>query len=193
MSKALLLIDFVNDIVHPTGKLAGKGYPAYCAEHSVLPNARKLLDSFRKNQDTIVHVRVGFSPDYREQPVLSPLFGAANKFGALMLGAFGNEFCDPLKPLDGETQIVKHRVSAFFGTPLELLLRNKGVTELYICGVATDLAVQSAARDAHDRDFVVTVVKDCCGAGNEEDHNSSLITLKKIAKVATLAGIAREL
>jgi len=106
-----------------------------------------------------------------------------------MLGGFGGEFCDELKPLDGETQIVKHRVSAFFGTPLELLLRNKGVTELYVCGVATDLAVQAAVRDAHDRDFIVTVVADCCGAGNEEDHNHSLIPLRKISKVVTLSEI----
>ena len=189
MNKALLLIDYVNEIVNPKGKMAGKGYPDYCEKHNVLTKTKKLLDTFRKNQDMIIHVRVGFSSDYKEQPTSSPLFGAANKFGAFMIGEFGDEFCDELKPLDGETQLIKHRVSAFHGTSLELLLRNKGITELYICGVATDLAVQSAARDAHDRDFIVTVVEDCCGAGNEDDHNSSLAPLKKISKVLTLAEV----
>lgn len=189
MSRALLLIDFVNENVNPKGKMAGKGYPDYCERHQVISNAKKLLEVFRKRQDTVVHVKVGFSPDYKEQPLSSPLFGAANKFGAFMLGEFGDEFCDELKPINGESQIIKHRVSAFYGTSLELLLRNKGVTDLYVCGVATDLAVQAATRDAHDRDFMVTVVEDCCGAANENDHNSSLIPLKKISNVSTLAEV----
>ncbi len=65
-------------------------------------------------------------------------------------------------------------------------MRNNNITDLYICGVATDLAVQVAARDAHDRDFVVHVVEDCCGAANELDHTTSLVPLKKISNVITL-------
>lgn len=67
-----------------------------------------------------------------------------------------------------------------------MVLRNNNITDLYICGVATDLAVQAAARDAHDRDFVVHVVEDCCGAANESDHTTSLFPLKKISHVITL-------
>lgn len=89
-------------------------------------------------------------------------------------------------PNKDEPIIIKHRVSAFFGTPLELVLRNNNITDLYICGVATDLAVQAAARDAHDRDFVVHVVEDCCGEANELDHTTSLVPLKKISNVITL-------
>ena len=57
------------------------------------------------------------------------------------------------------------------------------IDEVYLCGVSTDLVVQSAARDAHDRDYKVTILKDCCAAANDEDHNSSLSTLEKIAIV----------
>jgi nicotinamidase-related amidase len=192
MKKGLVLIDFVNDNVSPTGKLVGKGYPAYCEKHNTLQNAKRLLEAFRKKQHFIAHVRIGFSPDYKEQPELSPLFGAAKKFGAFMLGGNGDNFFEELAPLDGEVQIIKHRVSAFFGTPLEIILKNNDVKELFICGVATDLAVQSATRDAHDRDFVVTVVEDCCGAANEDDHNNSLTPLKKIAKVLTLSEVENE-
>lgn len=186
MSKALLLIDFVNDNVAIDGKMAGKGYPTYCETHGTLESAKKLLDTFRKNNLLVIHVRIGFSPDYCEQPVNSPLFGAAKKFGAFKLSEIGDEFYSSLKPLSTERTIVKHRVSAFYGTPLELILRNNNICELFVCGVATDLAVQAATRDAHDRDFKVTVIEDCCGAANENDHLNSLVPLRKIAKVVTL-------
>lgn len=193
MSKALILIDFINENVNSKGKMASKGYPDYCKKHNVLSNTQKLLEMFREKQKLIIHVRVGFSPDYKEQPLSSPLFGVANKFGAFKIGEFGDEFCEELKPKDGEIQIIKHRVSAFYGTPLELLLRNNGINELFICGVATDLAVQAASRDAHDRDFIVNVVEDCCGAANEDDHINSLSPLKKISNVTTLFDIIEKI
>lgn len=193
MKKALLLIDFVNENVSKEGKMAGKGYPVYCEKYNVLSKAKNLLSAFRNKGYLVVHVRVGFSPDYKEQPINSPLFGAANKFEAFKIGAWGDEFYETLVPLDNEVQYYKHRVSAFYETPLELLLRNQGVEELFICGVATDLAVQAATRDAHDRDISVTVVEDCCGAANDDDHKNSLIPLAKIAKISTLEDVLQTL
>lgn len=189
MSKALLLIDFINENVSQDGKMAKKGYPEYCKNHHVLENAKELLSKFRKCGNLIVHVKVGFSPDYKEQPKHSPLFGAADKFQAFTLGGFGCEFCNELAPIENEPVLIKHRVSAFYGTPLEILLKNNNISDLYICGVATDLAVQAAARDAHDRDFIVHVVEDCCGAANDSDHTTSLVPLKKIADITTLAEV----
>jgi len=191
MKKALLLIDFVNENVSKDGKMAGKGYPNYCEKYNVLDKAEALLTAFRNKGHLVIHVRVGFSPDYKEQPLNSPLFGAANKFGAFKIGAWGDDFYGTLAPLESEAQYYKHRVSAFYGTPVELLLKNQGIEELYICGVATDLAVQAATRDAHDRDISVTVVEDCCGAANENDHRNSLITLAKIAKISTLEDVLK--
>lgn len=193
MKKALLLIDFVNENVSKDGKMAGKGYPAYCEKYNVLGKAEKLLSAFRNKGYLVVHVRIGFSSDYKEQPISSPLFGAANKFGAFKIGAWGDEFYDTLAPLENEVQYYKHRVSAFYGTPVELLLKNQGIEELFICGVATDLAVQAATRDAHDRDIPVIVVEDCCGAANEDDHKNSLVPLAKIAKISTLENVLETL
>lgn len=186
MSSALLLIDFINENVSFEGKMAKKGYPDYCQKNNTLSNAKKLLFKFRESNNLVVHVKVGFSEDYKEQPKQSPLFGVADKFQAFKLGGVGCEFCEELTPNEDEPIIIKHRVSAFFGTPLELVLRNNNIRDLYICGVATDLAVQAAARDAHDRDFVVHVVEDCCGAANESDHTTSLVPLRKISHVITL-------
>lgn len=181
--RALLSIDFINEIIHPEGRLAGKGYADFNYEHGVLDHAAEALTEARGRGDLVVHVKVGFSPTYAEWPEASPLFGAAKQFQALQLGTWATEFHDDVLPLESETVVTKHRVSAFYGTPLEAILRNQGVKEVTIMGVATDLAVQAAARDAHDRDFAVTVLGSCCAAASMEDHQAALNLLEKIAGV----------
>ncbi len=183
---ALILIDFVNEIVAEEGKLAGKGYAAFVERHETLDRVSDLLKAGRSRGMYIVHVRVGFTSGYPEHPEASPLFGAAKKFGALQFGTWGTEFHTKVVPLKDETVIAKHRVSAFYATPLDLILRSQGIHKVVLVGVATDLAVQSAARDAHDRDYAVTVVADCCAAADDDDHNHALRQLKKIATVTPL-------
>lgn len=184
--KALLIIDYINEIIDAKGKLAGKGYAVFAEKHGTLDHVRQLIKFARAQEILVIFVRLGFSPDYREQPENSPLFGEAKKFGALQLGTSATEFHPLVTPLPNETVITKHRVSAFFGTPLDLILRKNFVAELLIAGVATDLAVQAAARDGHDRDYLVTVVGDCCAAASDEDHESSIKVLTKVGKVVDL-------
>lgn len=182
----LILIDFINDIVDPKGKLAGKGYSRFIERHEVLAKLQRLLSAWRASNRFIAHVRVGFSPGYIEHPASSPLFGGAKKFSALELGTWGTEFHPTVLPKMNEPVVVKHRVSAFYATSLDLVLRTNGISRLVICGVATDLAVQSTVRDAHDRDYLVYVLRDCCAAASDQDHEQSLQLLSKIASVESL-------
>jgi len=188
--KALLCLDFENDIVHPDGKVSGKGYAAYNAEHNTLATLRAVQDQFRAAGLPVVHVRVGFSPSYTEQPKGSPLMGQAHKFGAFDLSGWGTEFLDEVAPQDDELVVTKHRVGSFFGTPLELALRTMAATELYLAGVATDMVVESTAREAHDRDFAVNVVADCCIAASNEDQERSLTTMQKLANIINSGDLA---
>lgn len=183
---ALLLIDFINEIVHPDGKIAGKGYADFDARHGSLDRVGALLRHARRAEIPVIHVGVAFSADYKEQPETSPVFGGAKRFGVLQRDTWATDFHVKTAPLAGEAVLVKHRVSAFFGTPLELLLRTYGVRNLFIAGCATDMAVQTAARDAHDRDFACHVVGDCCIAANDDDHEQTLRMLAKVARVMTL-------
>lgn len=186
MNNALILIDFINEIVSPEGKLAGKGYSAFAARHGTLERVAPLLEAARSRDHLIVHVRIAFSPDYREQPKESPLFGHASKFGALQLGTWGTEFHPLAAPLPTEAIVVKHRVNAFFGTPLDILLRNQGVKRVFFAGVSTDVGVQTAVRAAHDLDYACTVIGDCCMAPSDDDHEQTLRMLGKVARVITL-------
>ena len=74
-------------------------------------------------------------------------------------------------------------MGAFHGTALELILRTQGIGRLLLAGVATDMVVDSTAREAHDRDFAVVIAADCCIAASAEDQQRSLTTLQKIAQV----------
>ena len=181
--KALLCLDFENDVVHPDGKVSGKGYAAYNAEHNSLATLRAAQDKFRDAGLPVVHVRVGFSPSYAEQPKGSPLMGKAHDFGAFDLSGWGTEFLQEVAPKGDEIAITKHRVGSFFGTPLELVLKTMGVTDVYLTGVATDMVVESTAREAHDRDFAVYVIADCCIAASSEDQERTLTNMKKLATI----------
>jgi len=184
MNTALILIDFINEIVDERGKFAGKGYPAFVKARGVLENVNGAIAKARAKDIPVIFVRVGFSSDYREWPESSPLFGAAKKFGALQLDTWATEIHSSLDKTDTDFLITKHRVSAFYATSIEAILSTLQVDTILIGGVATDMAVQSAAREAHDRDYRTVVLEDLCGAGNDEDHEHTLRLLAKVTEVA---------
>ena len=181
---ALVLLDFINEIVHERGKFAGKGYPASVKDHKVLENVNAAIEKARKKNIPIIFVRVGFSQDYKEWPEHSPLFGAAKKVGALKLGTWATEIHDFVKTTDSDFIVTKHRVSAFYATSLEAILRNLKIDTLLLGGVATDLVVQTTAREAHDRDYKVVVLEDLCAAGSKDDHDSAIKAISKIAIIS---------
>ena len=183
--KALICLDFENDIVHPNGKVSGKGYAAFDAAHDTLSRVRIIQDRFRAAGLPVIHVRVGFYPGYAQSPKGSPLMGQAHQFGAFDLSGWGGEFVDQVAPQGEELVITKHRVGSFHATAMELTLRNMGVTQVFLAGVATDMVVESTAREAHDRDFSVSVIADCCIAANEEDQLRSLKNMQKLATILT--------
>jgi nicotinamidase-related amidase len=186
MGNALLLIDFINDIVAADGKLAAKGYADFAARHGTLERLPTLLAHARGAGWLVIHVRIGFSPDYKEQPKGSPLFGHADKMGALQLSSWGTEFHPLAAPLPGEAILTKHRVNAFVGTPLDTLLRCRGIKRLAVAGCSTDVGVQTTARAAHDLDYDCTVIGDCCMAPRDDDHEPTLRMLAKVARVVSL-------
>jgi len=183
MKKGLICIDFINEIVHPDGKLSGKGYVNFAQENNSISNIQKLISDYREGDNKVIHVRVSFKEDYSNQPKNSPLFWKAHEFWVLQENTWSTEFLEELQPEVNEKIVTKRRVSAFFDTGLHEYLQSQSIIDIMIIWVATDLAVESAVRDAHDRDYNATVASDCCIAGNMEDHEKSLNVMSKIAKV----------
>jgi len=92
METTLIVIDFINEIVHEKGKLSGKGYFNFIKENNTFNNLNNLICYSRKNKHLIIFVKIGFSSTYKEQPKQSPLFGKANEFQALKLNTWATEF-----------------------------------------------------------------------------------------------------
>ncbi len=105
-----------------------------------------------------------------EQPV-APHIRERN---VLQEGSRGAEIIDELKPGPDDMVIIKHRASVFYATELEVLVRALGVKTLLLSGFSTARAVESAARDAHNRDIHCIVASDCCWARTPELHENSL-------------------
>lgn len=179
---ALITIDFINDIVHPDGKIPSCA--AMVAQREVLERTNRAIAWARAHAIPVVHVKVGFPSDYANCPSGSPVFGAAPRLQALRLGDWG---CDLHAALDVQPHDfidVKSRVSIFYGTRLESLLRARRIEHLVLAGVSSNMAVEMAAREAHDRDYQVTVLADCCAAASAELHAQCMGgTLARLANV----------
>jgi len=182
----LLVMDMINDLVHPEGAGA-QTYVPRCRERNVYENTVLAIKRARSAGYMVGYVRVGFSPDYRECPPNSPVFSRARDNGLFRLGHWGTEVYSDFAPQEGDPDIVKHRVSPFYGTSLEPLLSAQGIKRLVLCGVSTNGVVQAAAREGHDRDFHCVVLEDCCAGATDEEHAFALAGVRRFAQVATAA------
>ncbi|MEY9488018.1 nicotinamidase-related amidase [Streptomyces calvus] len=184
---ALILMDLINDVVHPDGSYAKEGYAEQVASRGVLERAATAADLARERDIPVIHVTVGFSSGYPEWPADSPVFAPCRDEKRLQLGTWGTEHHERVRPRPGELLIAKHRLSPFHGTPLDVVLRARGVDRLLLGGVSTDLVVMSAAREAHDRDYRVEVLEDATAAADAALHRAAVTLLARTAKVTGVA------
>lgn len=178
---ALLVIDLINDIVHPQGKIARSA--SRVAQNQVIAHTNQAITHARTQGWLLIFVKVGFRKEYIDCPKDSPLFGAALTHGALLLDTWGTAWHEQLAVKEDDLIIIKPRVSCFYATPLEALLRAQNIKTLALTGVATDMAIEHTARDAHDRDYQVIIVKNCCETARAEAHAASLTTMSRFANV----------
>jgi nicotinamidase-related amidase len=180
-----LALDLINDLVHNDGP-NGKGpLGEQIRTRQIIKNTRHALDKARAAGLPIGYVRVGFSGDYLECPPASPIFSKARENGLFKLGTWGTEIHPDLTPSAGDFDIVKHRVSPFYGTNLEPILRARGIGRIYLGGVSSSAVVQATVREAHDRDYECIVLEDCCASFSGEDHDQSMTAVSRFAKLTT--------
>lgn len=182
-STALVLLDYINEIVHPDGKLSAKGYASFIKCHNIYETVQRTIDVAHEEGVPIIAVGLAFEPTYVDLPSASPVFGKAAELGILQKGTWSATYTDAIKLPTETVWLSKNRVSAFTSTNLGQLLRNQGVAKLRLAGVATDLAVETTARMAHDLDFTVEVVAAGCAAASAEDHQRAITSMGKFATI----------
>lgn len=181
----VIVADFINEIVDEKGAF-GAHNAQRIKEDKTIQKANKLIAWARANSIQIAHVRVGFSKNYQECSKVSPMFKLAPKNKVLELSTWATQFHPDIDIQDNDVIITKHRVSALYGTDLELILRANNVEHVVVCGVSTSYVVESTVRELHDRDYKVTVIADACNAASQEVHNASLANLSRIADIVNI-------
>jgi nicotinamidase-related amidase len=159
---ALLSMDLQNAIV----SLYTKGHDDF------LPRIAGVLNAGRLSRMTMIHVQVGFRPGLPEIGTRNPLFAAIKsspEWQQVFQGTAG-AIHPAVAPQGEDIVIVKHRVSAFAGTDLEMILRAREIETLILMGIATSGVVLSTLLHATDADYRVVVVKDCCADHDPEVH-----------------------
>jgi len=142
--------------------------------HIVLPNVRRLQDTFRDLKLEVIHTRIQSltrdgrdrSPGHKRLKLHAPP------------GSKEAEFLPEIAPKGDELIINKTASGVFNATNLEYILRNMGITGLFVCGVYTNECVSTTVRDASDRGFYTTLINDGCATVTPELHNATIRTLK---------------
>jgi nicotinamidase-related amidase len=144
----------------------------YVKDPDLMVRAAGLLDQARIAGMTVIHVQVGFRPNMPEASPRNRLLSAIKnspQHRQIFEGAAGTIHAS-LSPQADDITVVKHRVSAFAGTDLEMILRAKDIDTLVMFGIATSGVVLSTLLEAGDRDYRVIVAGDCCADLDAEGH-----------------------
>lgn len=157
---------------------------------NIIPRIQALLSAFRSHGFPVYHTREGHRPDLstlssrelrRSRNNASGLgIGDAGPLGRLLIrGEKGHEIVDELYPIAGENVIDKPGRSAFQHTEFRLMLNIRGIKNLVICGVTTDVCVHSTLREANDNGFDCVLVEDCAAASTRPLHEFAVESIKE--------------
>jgi biuret amidohydrolase len=189
---ALVIIDMQRDFLEPGGFGAALGNDVALLRRTIAPSLR-LLEQARAGGLTVIHTREGHRPDLADLPPtkktrgkLPAGIGDPGPMGRILVrGEDGHDIIPELYPLPGEPIVDKPGKGAFHATDLDAMLKNRGIAQLIVCGVTTEVCVHTTVREANDRGYECVVVSDCVGSYFPEFHE---IGLKMIAAQGGIFG-----
>jgi nicotinamidase-related amidase len=182
---ALVIIDMQRDFLEPGGFGETLGNDVSLLKAAV-PPLKAVLDAARDAGILVIHTREGHRPDLSDAPPAkvergspSLRIGSPGPMGRILIrGEPGHDIIAELYPIDGEPVIDKPGKGAFYQTDLQLMLQNCAIENLIVCGVTTEVCVNTTVREANDRGYRCVVLSDCCASYFPEFHEMGLKMIK---------------
>ncbi len=182
---AVVLIDMQRDFLEPGGFGAALGNDVSQLAACVEP-CQRLLAAARQAGLLVIHTREGHLPDLSDAPPAKVERGAPSlrigdpgPMGRILIrGEAGHDIIPDLYPAADEIVIDKPGKGAFYNTPLSGILKDKGIANLLVGGVTTEVCVNTTIREANDRGYRCIAVSDCCGSYFPDFHDMGLAMIK---------------
>ncbi len=177
---ALIVMDVQNDFCANGGVFDKEGKDISHLQ-AIIPKLISFIREARRAGVTIVYSRSIHSSEgshylsdaYVEQQTRWAK-GRYTEYPFCQEGSWGADFYQGIEPLPKEVVVTKHRFSTFMDTDLDLILRSRGIRTLIMTGMATNVCVETTARDGFCRDYYIVCLKDCAAAPSPELHNNTL-------------------